>query len=1109
MESNHLFEPNKRELDTSPQFFGIYLNAAIHNIFLIGNHLAEKLGFPQLNEDEDISKEKNFFLLDREKVLSKGNHLVSILGNHMPFSQFFSWDKLPKNEKENTPNFGIDIEALPQTLKKVFPDLQNLRHEHAHYTTKNEAFQDGPSRNYGISPETVEFLQKNYKRAIEITKERFAASFEEEDFLIAEDYHGNARIANSNTLTQKGLTFFICLFLNAQDSTNFINKLTGFKNTSEPRYLATRQVFRTLCLKLPHEKFISDNPEQAFQLDALKYLSNCPSILFKVLTTEKRKLFKPNLSEQARRYIQANSLADNTIEDYNAFLEWVEELTARKRTGQRFNFYALQYLDELSEFRPNFQLNLGKLVVHKYEKTIAGISQERSWIEDCKVFGKRRDFLYKEPKEVLTEMGYDDTIDFKSYAPHYHDKNNKITLQMPDTNKQCHLSGNVLSKLALLASLNCPKAYGLINQFLVNNSEKVLNLSIIEEIKNTLPNFPRKKRMIFSEKIKPSVNKENLSRKIEIVTQKLTRNNWRPRAKRNLQEQKNQLVYTQYIAEIESRKCKLNTHLKDYGLDCTQIPQKIVDYWLNIDNVSENVRFAAKIKAERADCKKRLKDLENKKGPKTGEMATFLAKDIINLIVEKNTKARVTSVYYDIIQECLAYYAVRDKKERFLAVIGELDILSKPHGHPFLASLNIPSIRNTHEFYEKYLEYKKTEWLELFYNEGQGANAKTQILRQSVDSLPYSYREKSSSDLESWLKHYTSGKEEKDKAKIPELPVNLFDAALREELEKKLEKPKPNLPIPKLVELLCEGKQSFYSYPRQYKVYGEQVSITIDPNNTFKQQYETACKKAFSTKKQENPRTREADIELVFKKSIQGNEKLIRYEAFKDQVLCIMLRNQFPEAFETLNLSAFDPEADQKPLDRTQTLKEKIRLKIRYNEEGNYIPKNQQKNIEKTVILNNCKLKDFGKLRKIRHDRRLPELLQYYDADEIDMDNLSRELQEYTENQALIMDKVFALEEAVLRKAKEENTLHSLLATGNHNQVQHKPYIDWLKQRVPCEHYEFLNKMRNKFSHNQFPNKSLAAQTIPMLSHTHICRQLYEKYESVVDEILNKLQNRG
>src|SRR5690606_37381833 len=168
--------------------------------------------------------------------------------------------------------------------------------------------------------------------------------------------------------------------------------------------------------------------------------------------------------------------------------------------------------------------------------------------------------------------------------------------------------------------------------------------------------FKPLQKLFFDEKSPKLVNNEETERKIE-ETQNQNNQSTYVKDKEKLRLDKKALKYAQYVNEVNTRKEQLNKVLEKYQLDTNQIPSRIIEYWLNIDSVKKEHSIQNRIKAERKECKNRIKDLDKGKAPKIGEMATFLARDIVKLVIDKDVKKKITSFYYNLLQECLALYA--------------------------------------------------------------------------------------------------------------------------------------------------------------------------------------------------------------------------------------------------------------------------------------------------------------------------------------------------------------------------------------------------------------------------------------------------------------------
>ena len=205
--------------------------------------------------------------------------------------------------------------------------------------------------------------------------------------------------------------------------------------------------------------------------------------------------------------------------------------------------------------------------------------------------------------------------------------------------------------------------------FIEINNSKILNKKFIESIKSKLTDFNTFNKRSQGRKEKSAYKKEALK----------------------------------YLLD---RKEKLNQILAEYNLNVKQIPTRILDYWLNVADVQEKTAISDRIKLMKRDCMDRIKAMKKGKAPKIGEMATFIAKDIVDMIIGEEKKKKITSFYYDKMQECLALFADKEKKELFIHICNNELKLNESDGHPFLKNIILYDYRYTSDLYRRYLEEK-------------------------------------------------------------------------------------------------------------------------------------------------------------------------------------------------------------------------------------------------------------------------------------------------------------------------------------------------------------------------------------------------------------------
>lgn len=124
-----------------------------------------------------------------------------------------------------------------------------------------------------------------------------------------------------NTITTEGLVFLVSMFLEKEHANLFMSKIKGLRGTQIPSFIATREVLSAFCIKLPHDRFVSEDRKQAFSLDLINTLNRCPKELYDVISEEEKQKFQPQLDEIKEKHLIENSLNDNLqIEDWESYL---------------------------------------------------------------------------------------------------------------------------------------------------------------------------------------------------------------------------------------------------------------------------------------------------------------------------------------------------------------------------------------------------------------------------------------------------------------------------------------------------------------------------------------------------------------------------------------------------------------------------------------------------------------------------------------------------------------------------------------------------------------------------------------------------------------------
>ena len=622
-----------------------------------------------------------------------------------------------------------------------------------------------------------------------------------------------------------GFYFFINLFLERNHAIKFLKKIKGFKNESTPSFRATIQVFTAYTLRVPDVRLRNENHKDSLLMEMLNELNKCPKELFYHLTDKDKIEFEPKLDiEKKNNIIDNTNYGDLNDKDIDDFLR---ENISLKRHNDRFPYFALKYLDEVSPFENiRFQITIGKIQVKSYDKNIIG---NRRILKTVNAYGKLSDFQDKESAilDKLTEnLVEKDDIYFDQYAPHYNISNNKIAFYIFDENEEKisypslfinkkddtlsknnptgFISINDLPKLLLLKHFNNKETEKTIIDFVKNENPKLFDTNFLDDIKKSAKYDPEKftKRIINEKDITSSEKGVSKSKRVNFLSDDIEKkflDYYNIKNSELLSIDKNQFIkeihpknnkkkeveyFTQikYKYLLKIRREELQKHLPA-GMKIDMIPEKMVDYLMNINGIDEKKRVHKKVKSIKDEAKIKIKILEkeldkpyNERNIKIGEYATFIARDIISLVIDEDVKSRITSAYYGYIQNCLAFFSL--KKEELITVCDELDLFDNKRGHIFLSKTIIRNSSGILDFCQDYLE-EKIRWIDkdLWIKGKKGGY----VLSDNA-KLPCSYKKYSEKFTE-----YDFSKWMVNKSQMPvNLPRSLFDKKVESILKSKL-----------------------------------------------------------------------------------------------------------------------------------------------------------------------------------------------------------------------------------------------------------------------------------------------------------------------------------
>ncbi|WP_415326255.1 type VI-B CRISPR-associated RNA-guided ribonuclease Cas13b [Chryseobacterium sp. MMS23-Vi53] len=416
-------------LKEDKHFFGGFLNLGINNLEVLIEAFKMKF-FPGSPKTIDI---KNFGLTCLK--IDNSDHdfecRVEFLQNYLPVIRYL--------DKRNKEIFKKQVELL-------FGSLDSLRNFYTHYyhtplslpdelfdlldtifskvasDVKENKVKDDKSRHL-LKTALSEELDIRYKMQLERLKELKAtgkkvnlhdhvaikngvlnSSFnhliyknEAGDTVVtrryAAQYSENEPAENGITISQSGLLFLAGLFLKRKEVEDLKSRVKGFKakiikegeeNISGLKYMATHWIFSYLSFKQPKQTLTNDFDRETLLLQIIDELSKVPDDVYQAFNEETRNLFVEDINQYLK---EGND--DYTLEEAQVIHQVI-----RKRYENKFNYFAIRYLDEFAGFTSlKFQVHLGNYIHDKRTKNISGteLHTERRIKERVKVFGRLSD----------------------------------------------------------------------------------------------------------------------------------------------------------------------------------------------------------------------------------------------------------------------------------------------------------------------------------------------------------------------------------------------------------------------------------------------------------------------------------------------------------------------------------------------------------------------------------------------------------------------------------------------------------------------------------------------------------------------------------------------
>ncbi|OFX18020.1 MAG: hypothetical protein A2033_10205 [Bacteroidetes bacterium GWA2_31_9] len=193
-----------------------------------------------------------------------------------------------------------------------------------------------------------------------------------------------------------GLVFLLSMFLSKKEIEQFKSNLEGFKGkvigengeyeiskfNNSLKYMATHWIFSYLTFKGLKQRVKNTFDKETLLMQMIDELNKVPHEVYQTLSKEQQNEFLEDINE----YVQDNEENKKSMEN-----SIVVHPVIRKRYDDKFNYFAIRFLDEFANFPTlKFFVTAGNFVHDKREKQIQGsmLTSDRMIKEKINVFGK-------------------------------------------------------------------------------------------------------------------------------------------------------------------------------------------------------------------------------------------------------------------------------------------------------------------------------------------------------------------------------------------------------------------------------------------------------------------------------------------------------------------------------------------------------------------------------------------------------------------------------------------------------------------------------------------------------------------------------------------------
>jgi hypothetical protein len=714
-------------LKETPWYFGVFLNQARHNLYIVLNDLTVRLGGSPIQDDSQLASCKAITVLYQDNPTFKPDPVlqqkaIEYYEKHIPF--LFAMHYKHASEKqatsEQTPikpsertksNLSASITGYYTILTHLIDVLNGLRNFYSHYNMKE---------NFSVDKQAFYWLNDVYDVNVRLVKSRFSFSQDKYDHLIRltkdrgekkpkpnPKFHYNFFDAANHSLSQHGLSFLICMFLSKREGFFFLKKLKGFKDGRDDKSRATLEVFTVNTIVIPKERMESDRSSVATFLDLANELARCPKELYDVLSDKDKEAFEIGKIEEED---------SNEGEQSN-----LEPLVKRIRSKNRFVYFAQRYLDISKSFRHlRFGVELGHLQYGMYTKEIAGEIAIRQFTKKLIGYGRLDEFA------PVNRPG-----PFKKL---FITQNEKLEKQMTpyilETYPQYQIEGNNIP-LFNVGNTDVP-IWPEID--LVETSDKPYPIKLVKQsIKRPLavlstaelPALLFYQLVVGENYCAEKVILDHLSN-IKRFLNDVSSRNILPASGDRIAKPSPDVINARSNEIYNSRFSSFSAVVRRYGLRPSDIPDRLVNGLIGIENdprneliVKREMRLHQMIMdaVDKVTGMERREKTESKPGKKSfrkikvGKLAEILTQDFILMqpsVVDTTgvpiPSSKANSTAYRLLQSTLAYFG--EFKDRILEILRACRLVESQNPHPFLDEMKLADYSGIVEFYKDYFRLK-------------------------------------------------------------------------------------------------------------------------------------------------------------------------------------------------------------------------------------------------------------------------------------------------------------------------------------------------------------------------------------------------------------------